>query len=120
MEIRGGGNLRLSHAPWYNEETLETNLHMIQDFLIPLVLDKEIRHQDEINEIFGSIRKNNMAKDSSGRCHLGVLCQAQSTNPWPQALVGELREIEVGISIGIEENAEELIELVRGFIVRRL
>jgi O-succinylbenzoate synthase len=29
-------------APWYNEETIKTNWTMLEDFLIPLVLNKEI------------------------------------------------------------------------------
>ena len=49
---RGWGESVAFSAPWYNEETLETNLHMIQDFLIPLVLGKEIGHPDEVSGNF--------------------------------------------------------------------
>ena len=35
---------------------------MIRDFLIPLVLTKEISHPDEVSELFAPLRKNNMAK----------------------------------------------------------
>src|SRR6478609_6788643 len=58
----GWGESTAFHSPWYNEETLETNLHMIRDFLIPLVLDREITHPDEVNDLFAPLRKNNMAK----------------------------------------------------------
>src|SRR5690606_32853563 len=58
----GWGESVAFHAPWYSEETLQTNLHMIQDFLIPLVLGKSFQHPDEVNELFGPIRRNNMAK----------------------------------------------------------
>ena len=32
----GWGESVAFQSPWYTEETLQTNLHMIQDFLIPL------------------------------------------------------------------------------------
>ena len=64
LAIAAGESLLHFSAPWYNEETLETNLHMIQDFLIPLVLGKEIGHPDEVSGLFSAIRKNNMAKST--------------------------------------------------------
>src|SRR5699024_2916289 len=60
----GWGESVAFSAPWYNEETLQTNWHMLEDFLIPLILHKEITHPDEVNEIFASIRQNNMAKST--------------------------------------------------------
>ena len=62
----GWGEPVAFQSPWYTEETLQTNLHMIQDLLIPLVLGKEIGHPDEVNELFGAIRSNNMANSSVG------------------------------------------------------
>lgn len=111
----GWGESVAFHSPWYNEETLKTNLHVIQDFLIPLVLGKEIGHPDEVSELFGSIRKNNMAKstvegaiwDLYAKCNKMTLAEA---------LGGKLDKIEVGISIGIEENVADLVELVHGFV----
>ena len=58
----GWGESVAFRAPWYTEETLETNLHMIKDFLIPLVIGKKIGHPDEVSVLFAPIRKNNMAK----------------------------------------------------------
>src|SRR5699024_7562950 len=55
----GWGESVTFEAPWYNEETLQTNWHTLQDFLIPLILKKEITHPDEVNGMFAPIRKNN-------------------------------------------------------------
>ena len=49
-------------SPWYNEETLKTNWHMLEDYLIPLSLKEPFAHPDELNDRFAFIRKNNMAK----------------------------------------------------------
>ncbi len=111
----GWGESTAFHSPWYNEETLETNLHMIRDFLIPLVLDKEIAHPDEINELFAPIRKNNMAK-ATVEGAIWDLYAKRNQLTLAQALGGTAEKIEVGISIGIQQNVEDLIELVRGYV----
>ena len=111
----GWGESVAFQSPWYSEETLKTNLHMIQDFLIPIVLGKEIGHPDEVNELFGAIRKNNMAK-STVEGAIWDLFAKRNKMTLAQALGGELTKIEVGISIGIEENVADLVAIVRGHL----
>lgn len=111
----GWGESTAFHSPWYNEETLETNLHMIRDFLIPLVLNKEIAHPDEVNELFAPLRKNNMAK-ATVEGAIWDLYAKRNQMTLAQALGGTADKIEVGISIGIQQSAEDLIELVRGYV----
>lgn len=111
----GWGESVAFHSPWYSEETQQTNLHIIQDFLIPLVLGKEIGHPDEVNALFGAIRRNNMAK-STVEGAIWDLYAKRNKMTLAQALGGKIDKIEVGISIGIEENVSDLVELVRGYI----
>ena len=111
----GWGESVAFNAPWYNEETLETNKHMIQDFLIPLVLGKDISHPDEVSELFGSIRKNNMAK-STVEGAIWDLFAKRNKMTLAEALGGKQEKIEVGISLGIQENVENLVENVRTFV----
>lgn len=111
----GWGESVAFHSPWYSEETLETNLHMIRDFLVPIVLEKEIKHPDEVSELFGHLRKNNMAK-STVEGAVWDLYAKRNEQTLTEALGGQTDKIEVGISIGIHENIEELVETVRGFI----
>lgn len=111
----GWGESTAFHSPWYNEETLETNLHMIRDFLIPLVLNKEIVHPDEVNELFAPLRKNNMAK-ATVEGAIWDLYAKRNQMTLAQALGGTTDKIEVGISIGIQKSIEDLIELVHGYV----
>lgn len=113
--VTGWGESVAFDAPWYNEETMKTNWHMLEDFLIPAILDKEINHPDEVSAIFAPIRKNNMAKSSIEGAVWDIY--AQLTNqPLAKALGGTKDKIEVGISIGIQNSIEELVELVDGYI----
>ncbi|WP_203246514.1 o-succinylbenzoate synthase [Sporosarcina beigongshangi] len=111
----GWGESVAFHSPWYNEETLETNVHMIKDFLIPLVLGNEINHPDEVSELFSAIRKNNMAK-STVEGAIWDLYAKRNELTLAQALGGKHERIEVGISIGIQKNVAELVATVGGFI----
>lgn len=49
-------------TPWYTEETVETSLHMLSSFLIPLIKKHPIEHPRELSALFKSIRRNHMAK----------------------------------------------------------
>ncbi|MDV6378021.1 o-succinylbenzoate synthase [Sporosarcina sp. GW1-11] len=101
--------------PWYSEETTETTIHMLRDFLIPAVLGKTIEHPDEVSELFAPIRKNNMAKATIEGAVWDLYAKRRNIS-LTEALGGKRDRIEVGISIGIEKNVEDLLANVRGFI----
>lgn len=111
----GWGESVAFNSPWYNEETLKTNWHMLEDFLIPLILNKELNHPDEVSEIFASIRKNNMAKSTIEGAVWDIYAQ-QTNQSLAAALGGKKEKIEVGISIGIQKSIEDLVALVDGFV----
>ncbi|PIC71502.1 o-succinylbenzoate synthase [Sporosarcina sp. P16b] len=102
-------------APWYSEETTETTIHMLRDFLIPAVLGKSITHPDEVSDLFGHIRKNNMAKATLEGAIWDVYAKHHHMT-LAEALGGKRQRIEVGISIGIEEKIEDLLANIKGFI----
>lgn len=109
--ISGWGESVAFSAPWYNEETLKTNWHILEDFLIPALLHKEFKHPDEVSAIFSRIRKNNMAKAAIEGAVWDAYAK-QTGQSLAHALGGQKKEIEVGISIGIQKNTGELVSLI--------
>ncbi|MCM3118640.1 o-succinylbenzoate synthase [Neobacillus sp. MER 74] len=107
----GWGESVAFHSPWYNEETVKTNWHMLEDFMIPKLLNKDIEHPDEVSEILSGIRKNNMAK-STIEGAVWDLFAKQKGIPLAVALGGEKKEIDVGISIGIQDTVLDLVQLI--------
>lgn len=102
--------------PIYNEETVKTAWHMMEDFLIPMLYRKgSIAHPDEVTEIFKPIRKNNMAKAALDGAVWDLYAKEKNI-PLATALGGTKNEIEVGVSIGIQENLDALLRVVDGFI----
>ncbi|HDR7800187.1 TPA: o-succinylbenzoate synthase [Bacillus tropicus] len=113
--ISGWGESVAFHSPWYNEETLKTNWHMLEDFIIPSILNKKIEHPQEVFERLSYIRKNNMAK-STIEGAMWDLYAKQKGIPLAVALGGEKKAIEVGISIGIQEKVDDLLQLVDEYV----
>lgn len=107
----GFGESVAFEAPWYTEETLKTTWHMLEDFLIPLVLDREIKHPEDTIELFKGIRKNYMAKSAIEGALWDIYVQ-QTNQSLALALGGKKEKIEVGISLGIQETIEKQIEVV--------
>ncbi|MGG0654935.1 o-succinylbenzoate synthase [Rummeliibacillus pycnus] len=112
---KGWGESVAFDSPWYNEETYKTNWIMLEDFLIPLVKGKQIEHPDELNELFAPIRKNNMAK-STIEGAVWDLYAKRTNQTLASALGGDIKQIEVGISIGIQNSIDELLTLIEGHV----
>lgn len=102
-------------SPWYSEETVKTNEHMMTDILIPLLINDPIAHPQEVSERFRSIRRNNMAK-SALEGAVWDLFAKRSNQTLANALGGEKKQIEVGISIGIQSSVKELLEIISNHV----
>ncbi|MFJ7697726.1 o-succinylbenzoate synthase [Lysinibacillus fusiformis] len=101
--------------PIYNEETTGTVWHMLETYLIPKLLENEIKEPKDFSELFSYIRRNNMAK-AALEMAIWDLYSKQKGQTLSTALGGNRSEIEVGVSIGIENNIETLLNKVAGFL----
>ncbi|MCI1695612.1 o-succinylbenzoate synthase [Aneurinibacillus aneurinilyticus] len=114
--LSGWGESVAAIEPFYKEETVKMNWHMLEDFLLPLVFEKPIEHPDELtNERFAHIRGNYMAKAAIEGA-VWDLYARQKGMTLAQALGGEKKKIEVGISLGIEDSVDELLRLVEKYV----
>lgn len=113
--VSGWGESVAFHSPWYNEETVKTNWHMLEDFLLSLVFQTPIEHPDELRQRFSAIRKNNMAK-SAIEGAIWDLFAKKKNMPLSEALGGTKKEIEVGISIGIQKSVDDLLRVVERYV----
>jgi len=101
--------------PIYNEETTGTIWYMLENFLIPKLLEQDIQHPNDVTDLFSYIRRNNMAK-AALEMAVWDLYSRQQGIPLAAAIGGQRNEIEVGVSIGIENYIEDLLKKVEGFL----
>ncbi|MBU8878613.1 o-succinylbenzoate synthase [Bacillus sp. FJAT-29790] len=111
----GWGESVAFYTPWYTEETMKTNWHMLEDFLIPAILNKHIEHPDEVSELLSYIRRNNMAKSAIEGAVWDLFAQEKGIS-LATALGGKKNKIEVGISIGIQNTVDDLLKLIHGYV----
>ncbi len=60
--VKGYGEVTAFSSPWYTEETIKTCFHMLKDFFIPFLKNKEISHPNEISPLLDLFKRNKMAK----------------------------------------------------------
>ncbi|WP_075983452.1 o-succinylbenzoate synthase [Bacillus massilinigeriensis] len=111
----GFGETVAFSSPWYSEETVETNQHMMERFLIPLLLDTPFQHPDEISKRFEPIRRNHMAKSAIEGAVWDLYAKRMNL-PLSKALRGTKEQIDVGISIGIQPTVKELLHVVERYV----
>jgi o-succinylbenzoate synthase len=102
--------------PIYNEETTDTVKYMLKEFFIPKLLKLDgIDHPEQLQSIFKPIRRNQMAKAAIEGAVWDLYCKKKGIS-LSEALGGTKKEIDVGVSIGIEPGIPEVLEKVETFI----
>ena len=98
--------------PYYSAETTRTAWHIIAEFIAPIVLGRQFDHPREIFGALGPIRGHNMAKAAVEMAAWDLFARQQG-QPLASVLGGTRTSIESGVSIGIQDSLDELVERVR-------
>jgi O-succinylbenzoate synthase len=109
--LTGWGEVTCGEEPFYSHETPETAWHILRDFLIPWTLGKEWATASELSARYRPIRGHNMAKAALENALWDVEAQQQGV-PLAKLLSGTLEEIPCGVSIGIQNSVEELLDKI--------
>ena len=97
--------------PYYLPETNATVLHILRDFLVPLLLTLDFDHPAAVSLAFSRIRGHEMAKAALEMAVWELHARLQDA-PLSRVLGGEKNAIESGVSIGLQRSPEELLENV--------
>jgi O-succinylbenzoate synthase len=110
--LTGWGEVTCGEEPFYSHETPETAWHILRDFLIPWTLGKEWATASEMAPTFKPIRGHNMAKAALENALWDIEAQMKGVS-LAKLLGGSLEEIPCGVSIGIQNTVEELLEKIQ-------
>lgn len=110
--LEGWGEVTCGESPFYSYETPGTAWHILRDFLIPWAFEKEWDDPSALAERFRPVRGHNMAKASLENALWDIEAQRKGV-PLASLLGGTLAEIACGVSIGIQNSPEELLEKIR-------
>ncbi|MFN8605996.1 MAG: o-succinylbenzoate synthase [Vulcanimicrobiota bacterium] len=109
--LQGWGEVVAMREPLYNEETLDTCWHILQDILIPHTLRTHWSSPQEWFESVRHIRRNYMARAGLEAALWDLFAQCQNMS-LARLWGGQRQSVEVGISLGIESGLERLLPRV--------
>jgi len=111
----GWGECAAPVDPYYCAETSGTCWHLLREFLVPSLLGKEWLTPEEIKPLFGPIKGNKFAQAGLEMACIDAWCRAQdlSVARW---LGGTRKQIESGVSLGIETDQDRLLGLINQFV----
>ncbi|MCS0789832.1 o-succinylbenzoate synthase [Cytobacillus firmus] len=121
VSVHGEGFIGLGESvslpfPIYNEETTDTVKYILKEFIIPKIMELDrLEHPDQLQSVFKSIRRNQMAKAAIEGAIWDLYCKKKGLS-LSAALGGTKKEIDVGVSIGIEPGIPQVLEKVESFI----
>ena len=114
--LTGWGECVAEETPFYSYETVKTAWHILEDFLIPSILQKHFSNIDEVIKSFSQVRGHRMAKAGIEAAVWDVLAKSKRIS-LSQMLGGTRDKIDVGVSIGIQKSESELIKKVSEYLV---
>jgi len=109
--VDGWGECTAGEDPYYSSEWIETAWPTIKHYLAPAVLGKTLAAAHECVPLMERVRGHRMAKASIENA-LWDAGARQRKQPLWRLLGGSLREIACGVSIGIQDSVEQLLDKI--------
>jgi O-succinylbenzoate synthase len=110
--VTGWGEVTTGEIPSYNPKTTDTAWHIISDFIAPRLIGKTITGGEDFPALTASIRGQEMAKAAIENALWDIKAQHKNL-PLARLLGGTRDEIACGVSIGIREDSQALLQTIK-------
>src|ERR1051325_5259429 len=107
----GYGECTAPEDPFYNHETVDTAWLIVAGYVAPILAAARINAAQEVNESLARIRGNRMAKGGVEAAIWDLEARMASKPLW-QHLGGTRAEVASGVSIGLQETTDALLDKV--------
>jgi o-succinylbenzoate synthase len=109
--VDGWGECVAGENPFYSSESVETAWYVLTQYLAPAVIGRQIETGRDIRKLFPGVRRHNMAKGALENAAWDAQAEATKTPLW-KLLGGSREELPCGVSIGIQDSPEQLLEKI--------
>ena len=109
--VEGLGECVAEVDPYYSAETTVTAWHVIKDFLASLVLARPFGHPRDVFGAMARVRGHHMAKAAVEMAAWDLAARTWGV-PLSQLLGGTRTEIPSGVSIGIQDSVDQLLDKI--------
>ena len=107
----GWGECTAGEGPFYSEEWVETAWPTLKEFLAPMVVGKQIDKAASVFDLMKSVRGHRMAKAAIETACWDLEARRVGQPLW-RHIGGVQEEIACGVSIGIQESPDALLEKI--------
>ena len=107
----GWGECTAGEHPFYSEESIETAWYVMREYLAPAVLGRDVSCARESAAFMSRVRAHNMAKAAVENALWDAEAQEKQLPLW-KLLGGVRSEIPCGVSIGIQDTVEQLLDKI--------
>ena len=110
-DVEGWGECVAAEDPFYSSEWIDTAWSTIKHYLAPVVLGRSLVAAHESAGAMAKIRGHRMAKAAIENALWDAESQQKQQPLW-KLLGGTTQEIQCGVSIGIQDSVEQLLEKI--------
>ncbi|HWC96771.1 MAG TPA: o-succinylbenzoate synthase [Candidatus Sulfopaludibacter sp.] len=108
----GWGEVTAGENPFYNEEWTGAAWPIVRDYAAPRVLGRTLESPEEVYPLTAHIRGHNMARGGMETAIWDLAARLEGVPLWQKIGGGARREIPCGVSIGIQDSVEQLLEKI--------
>lgn len=113
--LTGYGECVADRDPGYSSETALTAWHVLRDFLGPAVLGQEVVDPEDFRRRVNHVRGHLMAK-AGLEMALWDLLGKKEERSLRQLLGGDRQRVEVGVSVGLQDSEDALLDVVEAYL----
>ena len=107
----GYGECVAAENPFYNHETIDTAWLMTTKYIAPLLAAARVESAAQVSEALAPIRENRMAKAGVEAAMWDMEAKTLQTPLWKH-IGGTREEIACGVSIGLQDTTEALLDKI--------
>jgi O-succinylbenzoate synthase len=111
--ISAWGECVAGEHPHYSEESIGTAWYVIQEELAPALLNRKIESGRDVPELLNRVRGHRMAKAALENAVWEAESLGKNLPLW-ELLGGVRKEIACGVSLGIQDSPDQLLEKIAG------
>ncbi len=115
--LTGWGEAAVNEHPYYNEEDVVTAWHILRDYLVPAFVGRNLPDPEEAWRWMARVRGHHLAKAGLEMALWDLRAKAQGI-PLARILGGVRDQVPVGVSIGIQEDVEALLDRIEAFVAQ--
>ena len=116
-DLIGYGECVADFDPGYSYETVKTAWHILVDFLIPAILEKELQSPQELQKKLDFVRGHPMAKAGLEMALWDLIGKEQGLSL--HHMLGGVRDrVDVGVSVGLQDSPTALVRAVERYIAQ--